>query len=158
MSCLKLCDDSAFDNAKRGWRLHRSLLLACLFQWIVLVLANYNGYRNLSAGLGLNPSENRHEAGRAESRQITALYTHSGNYTISGLFIREFILDSNILCIGSHIGSIYMSCTHLDKMWSCIVACMTIIYIISTNDRNMRHNTSNMGMPYRWYLYAMWHI
>jgi len=43
---------------------------------------------------------------------------HSGNYTISGLFIQEFILDNNILCIGSRISSIYMLRTHLDKMWS----------------------------------------
>jgi len=41
---------------------------------------------------------------------------HSGNYTISGLFIREFILDNNILCIGSSINSIYMLRTHVDKM------------------------------------------
>ena len=27
--------------------------------------------------------------------------------------------------------------------------CITIIYILSTNARNMRHNTSDMGMPYR---------
>ena len=31
----------------------------------------------------------------------------------------------------------------------CIVKCMTIIYILSTNAPDMRHNTSDVGMPYR---------
>ena len=31
--------------------------------------------------------------------------------------IWEFILDNNILCIRSHISSIYMLHTHVDKMW-----------------------------------------
>ena len=35
--------------------------------------------------------------------QEPMLWLNSGNYTISGLFIREFIIDNNILCIGSGI-------------------------------------------------------
>ena len=70
-------------------------------------------------------------------------WRHSGNYTISGLFIREFILDN--------ISSIYMLhiWTKCDPNIPCIVACMIIIYILSTNVRNVRRNTSNMGVPYR---------
>jgi len=44
--------------------------------------------------------------------------THSRNYTILRLFIWEFILDNNILYIGSCLSYIYMLCTHVDKMWS----------------------------------------
>jgi hypothetical protein len=41
---------------------------------------------------------------------------HSRNFSISGLSIWEFILDNEISRIGSHISSIYMLCTDLDKM------------------------------------------
>jgi hypothetical protein len=41
---------------------------------------------------------------------------HSGNFSISGLSIREFILDNDISRIGSRISSIYMLHTDLDKM------------------------------------------
>ena len=44
--------------------------------------------------------------------------SHSGNFSILGLSIQEFILDNDISRIGSHISSIYMLCTDLNKMWS----------------------------------------
>jgi hypothetical protein len=46
------------------------------------------------------------------------IWLHSGNFSISGLSIREFILDNDISRIGSHISSIYMLRTDLDKMQS----------------------------------------